>query len=95
VNVCYYEKLIEARLLAAEGQAEQAGAVLDQWVWKAEGPFFVLGRLEQGRIAESLGERQKAIDSYQFVVDVWRRADPELQPFVVEARNALARLTRE
>jgi len=29
------------------------------------------------------------------VVDVWRRADPELQPFVVEARNALARLTRE
>jgi hypothetical protein len=95
VNVCYYEKLIEARLLAREGQAQQAGAVLDQWVWKAEGPFFVLGRLERARIAETLGERQKAIDSYQFVVDVWRRADPELQPFVVEARDALTRLTRE
>jgi hypothetical protein len=29
------------------------------------------------------------------VVDVWRRADPELQPFVVEARNALIGMTRE
>ena len=94
-NDCFYAKLIEARLLTAQGQARQAGAVLDRWVWSGGGPLFVLGRLEQGRIAESLGERQKAIDSYQFVVDVWRRADPELQPFVVEARNALARLTRE
>jgi hypothetical protein len=82
-------------LLAAEGQAQQAGAVLDQWVWKAEGPFFVLGRLEQGRIAEGLGERQKAIDSYQFVVDVWRHADPELEPYVREARAGLERLAAE
>jgi DNA-binding SARP family transcriptional activator len=95
VNVCYYEKLIEARLLAAAGQPQQAGAVLDQWVWRAEGPFFVLGVLERGRIAEALGERQKAIDSYQFVVDAWRRADPELRSFVAQARNALARLRRE
>ena len=94
-NVCSYEKLIEARLLAAAGQAQQAGAVLDQWVWKAEGPFFVLGRLEQGRIAEGLGERQKAIDSYQFVVDVWRHADPELEPYVREARAGLERLAAE
>jgi DNA-binding SARP family transcriptional activator len=95
VNDCFYEKLIEARLLAYQGQTGQAGAVLDRWVWSGEGPLFVLGRLEQARIAETLGERQKAIDSYQFVADVWRRADPELQPFVVDARNALARLRRE
>jgi hypothetical protein len=69
--------------------------VLDRWVWTGEPPLFVLGVLERGRIAEGLGERQKAIDSYQFVVDVWRRADPQLQPFVVEARNALTRMTRE
>jgi eukaryotic-like serine/threonine-protein kinase len=94
-NACFHEKLTEARLLAAEGQAEKAGAVLDQWVWKAEGPFFVLGRLEQARIAERLDERQKAIDAYQFVVDVWRHADPQLQPFVVEARTALTRMSRE
>jgi len=92
---CYYAKLTEARLLNARGQAREAGAVLDRWVWIGEGPFYVLGVLERGRIAEGLGERQKAMDSYQFVVDVWRRADPQLQPFVLEARNGLARMTRE
>jgi serine/threonine-protein kinase len=95
VNDCFYEKLIEARLLTAQGQARAAGALLDRWVWGGEGPLFVLGVLEQGRIAEGLRERQKAKDSYQFVVDAWRHADPQLEPFVVEARNALARLTRE
>ena len=93
VNDCFYEKLIEARLLTSQGQARQAGAVLDRWVWSGGGPLFVLGVLEQGRIAERLGERDKATQSYQFVVDVWRRADPQLQPVVVEARNALARVT--
>ena len=95
VNDCFYEKLTEARLLTSQGQARQAGVVLDRWVWGGEPPLVVLGVLERGRIAEGLRERQKAMDSYQFVVDVWRRADPQLQPFVVEARNALARMTRE
>ena len=94
-NVCSYEKLIEARLLAATGQPHQAGAVLDQWVWKAEGPFVVLVRLEQGRIAEALGERQKASEAYQFVEDAWRHADPELEPYVREARAGRERLAAE
>jgi DNA-binding SARP family transcriptional activator/TolB-like protein len=89
---CFYEKLTESRLLNALGQNRQAGAVLDRWVWGGEGVFFVLGVLERGRIAEGLGERQKARDSYQFVVDVWRRADPELETYVREARAALERL---
>jgi hypothetical protein len=89
---CFYEKLTESRLLNAFGQKRQAGAVLDRWVWSGEGVFFVLGVLEQGRIAESLGERQKAIDSYQFVVDVWRHADPELEPYIRDARAGLERL---
>jgi hypothetical protein len=91
-NACSYEKLIEARLLASQGQARRAGAVLDRWVWSGEGPLFVLGVLEQARIAERLGERQKALDSYQFVADVWRHADPELEPYVREARAGLERL---
>jgi hypothetical protein len=91
VNDCFYEKLIEARLLSSQGQARQAGAVLDRWVWSGEGPLFVLGVLERGRIAEDLGERQKARDSYQFVVDVWRHPDPELEPYVREARAGLER----
>ena len=94
-NDCFYEKLIEARLLTVQGQARQAAAVLDRWVWSGGGPLFVFGVLEQARIAEGLGARDKAMQSYQFVVDVWRQADPQLQPFVVEARNALARMTKE
>jgi serine/threonine-protein kinase len=95
VNICYYEKLVEARLLASEGRARQAGEVLDLWVWRAEGPLYVLAMLDRARIAESLGERVKAMQAYQFVVDVWRGADPQLQPFVVEARTALTRLGAE
>ena len=94
VNDCYYGKLTEARLLTALGEARQAGAVLDRWVWNG-GPLLVLGVLERGRIAEGLGERQKARDSYQFVVDVWRHADPELSPYIRKARAGLERLAAE
>jgi hypothetical protein len=90
-NDCYAEKLTEARLLNSLGQPDRAGAVLDRWVWSG-GPLFGLGMLEEGRIAERLGQRKKAIDCYQFVVDVWRHADPELEPYVREARAGLERL---
>jgi hypothetical protein len=69
--------------------------VLDRWVWAGSNALFVIGVLEQARIAERLGERQKARDSYQFVVDVWRHADPELGPYVREARGGLERLAAE
>jgi len=92
VNVCFHEKLVEARLLASQGQPRAAGAILDRWVWRAEGPFSVFGALDQARIAEGLGERDKARRSYQFVVDAWHRPDSELLPYVIEARKGLARL---
>jgi hypothetical protein len=56
-------------------------------------PAFVLATLERGRIAEQLGETEKARESYRFVMAIWRRADVELEPFVSEAREALARLS--
>ena len=58
------------------------------------GPWFVLATLERGRVAERLGEREKALESYRFVTEAWRRPDPELQPYVSEAREGLARLAR-
>ena len=90
-NDCYFGKLTEARLLRERGQDRQAGEVLDRWVWGG-GPLFTFGFLERARIAEDLRERQKARDSYQFVVDVWRHADPQLGPYVREARAGLERL---
>ena len=36
-----------------------------------------------------MADRDKAVQSYQYVADVWRHADPELQPYVTEAREGL------
>jgi len=82
-----------AKLLEAQGKDSAAEAVLD---WHdSGGPLYVLQRLEQAKIAERRTDRDEALRSYQFVVDMWRRADPELQPYVSEARAALARLSGE
>ena len=51
--------------------------------------------LERGRVNERLGVNPKAIDSYLFVANAWRNADPVLRPYVDEARSALKRLTTD
>jgi len=51
--------------------------------------------LLRGRAAERLGKTERAIRSYGWVAGMWRNADPELQPYVSEAREALVRLSRE
>jgi hypothetical protein len=58
-------------------------------------PVEVLRALERGRVNERLGNREQAIDGYGMVVRAWRNADRELQPYVAEARTALARLSAE
>jgi DNA-binding SARP family transcriptional activator/tetratricopeptide (TPR) repeat protein len=52
----------------------------------------ILRRL--GALHEAKGNREKAIDYYSRFVELWKNADPELQPRVVEARRRLARLQR-
>ncbi len=95
---CFHLNLTLARLLAARGDDRRAGDLLERWRWGAgtsgPDPWFVLATLERGRVAERLGEREKAIESYRFVTEAWRRPDPELQPYASEAREALARLAR-
>jgi tetratricopeptide (TPR) repeat protein len=54
---------------------------------------FVLQRL--GQLHESLGHRDRAIDYFSQFIDLWKDADPKLQPQVEEAREALARLMAE
>ena len=58
-------------------------------------PTAVLWSLLRARVAERIGERERAIQSYAWVAGMWRNADPELQPYVTEAREGLARLTSE
>jgi serine/threonine-protein kinase len=93
---CFHLNLTLARLLAARGDDQRAAALLDRWRWSGHGtPSFVLATLELGRIAERLGDTRKAAECYSFVTAVWRRADPELLPYVAEAREGLARLGTE
>jgi eukaryotic-like serine/threonine-protein kinase len=94
VYECFYEKLTEARLASALGQDRKAADLLDRWVIGQlhVNPLGVLGTLERGRIAERLGQKELALKQYRFVADVWHNADPELQPYVTEARASLVRL---
>jgi eukaryotic-like serine/threonine-protein kinase len=59
------------------------------------GPARVLATLTAAGAAERLGQRKRAAAHYQFVVDVWRQADSELEPYVQEARAGLGRLAAE
>ena len=82
------------RLLHATGRDREAVALLVN-DFPGISATWVLGVFDAGGIAERLGDRQAATQCYRFVAQVWRNADPELQPYVAEARTALARLGAE
>jgi len=93
--LCYLQRMTLAQLLAARQEDQRAATLLDQWLVDRTLPSAVLWTLERGRVAERMGKREKAAQSYQYVANVWRHADPELQPYVAEAREGLARMTSE
>ena len=49
-------------------------------------------RLLRGAAYERLGRRAEARAEYREVLTQWKSADPELQPFVDQARRGLARM---
>jgi tetratricopeptide (TPR) repeat protein len=48
-----------------------------------------------GELYESRGDRAKAVDYYGRFVDLWKNADPELQPLVADVRRHMANLAGE
>jgi tetratricopeptide (TPR) repeat protein len=95
VNVCFYEKVTLAQLLATRGDLRGARELLDRWRWVGGEASFVLATLERGRLAERLGDRGAAIADYQYVAARWWHADSELQRYVSEARDGIGRLASE
>jgi eukaryotic-like serine/threonine-protein kinase len=93
--MCYFQHLTLGQLLSARQDDHKAAPLLDRWLIDLNLPSEVLWTLERGRVAERLGDREKAIRAYQYVADVWRHADPVLQPYVTEARGGLSRMTSE
>ncbi len=94
---CYLERYAQGRMLAVLGRNEEAALLLDQALVTPayQPPSSVLWALERGRVNGRLGNRDKARAAFSFIATVWRHADPELQPYVTEAKAALARLTKE
>jgi hypothetical protein len=82
-------------LLAAKSEDAAALAITDRWQAVQPTPTVGLLALAGARAAERLHDRNGATRRYQFVADLWRHADPELQPYVDEARAALRRLGEE
>jgi serine/threonine protein kinase/tetratricopeptide (TPR) repeat protein len=93
--LCYFERLTLAQILSARHEDQKAAKLLDTWLADLLVPSEVLWTLERARVAERLGDREKAARDYQYVADVWRHADPELQPYVTEAREGLIRVAGE
>jgi tetratricopeptide (TPR) repeat protein len=47
-----------------------------------------------GQLYEGMGNTAKAAENYRAFIELWKNADPELQPRVVDAKRRLARLTQ-
>jgi len=93
---CEAHRLITAQLLEARGREREAASMLDREIGHSPPSFWEpFWALERARVNERLGNRAKALAGYSFVAAVWMHADPELQPYVAEARAALKRLSAE
>jgi hypothetical protein len=95
---CSLDRLTLAQLLVERRQDREAWRILqgdEPSGAVVPFPMEVLWVLLRGRVAERLGQRDRAIQSYGWVAGMWRNADPELRGYVREAQNARARLTGE
>jgi serine/threonine-protein kinase len=84
--------LTKAQLLAAAGRDEDAMHILRQ---EYTGPDVVgvLWRYERAKVAERLGDRDRAVRNFAYVAAAFQHADSLLQPIVQYSRDALARLS--
>jgi tetratricopeptide (TPR) repeat protein len=80
------------RLALELGQSEKAERAYRRLATGDDFAGGPLGYLHLGRIYERTGRPAEAMAAYDAFASAWQRADPELQPLVGEAREAMARL---
>jgi serine/threonine-protein kinase len=93
--LCYLHRLTLAQLLSSRREDAKAARLLDRQLIEVLVPSQVLWTLERARVAERMGDQEKASRDYQYVAGIWRHADTELQPYVSEAKEGLARVVAE
>ncbi len=91
-----------ARIYDQQGNADSLQAVLERYVLTPEDDRLWIDPLELAgvlrRLAllhEARGNVADALHYYGRFVDLWKDADPELQPLVTAARESIERLSRE
>ena len=91
-----------ARALDSAGSTDSAAAAwdealrapsVDRVLFNAVDVPHAYQRL--GEIYEQKGDRSKALEYYGKLVDLWKDADPDLQPVVRDVRQRMARLAGE
>ncbi len=48
-----------------------------------------------GELYEAKGDRKRALEYYEKLIDLWKNADPELQPIVKDVKQRVSRLSAE
>jgi eukaryotic-like serine/threonine-protein kinase len=93
---CMEIRLDRARALAGAGRSLDALMVLRAGrmpqLERMPSPLHVVWRLEQAEMEERLQDWARAKGDYAFVLDVWRKADGSLAPYLKSAREGLRRV---
>jgi tetratricopeptide (TPR) repeat protein len=91
-----------ARAYDAAGKPDSAALFFEQYLatpyWDklsvGMDPIHVPAIRERlAQLYESMGKTDKAVENYRAFIELWKNADPNLQPRVADARKRLARLT--
>ena len=89
-----YQRYMRGVLLAEMGRYQEALRWLGT-LGQGSGDGFVYlapKHLEIGKVYESMGEREKAIEHYGRFVELWQDCEPECQPLLEEVRERISRL---
>ena len=86
-----YDEFVRARLIGRT-DPKRAIDILERHANTAD-LVFGARELERGRLAEKIGDRERAVDAYTYVAEVWKNADAkQLRDGAKEAAGALNRL---
>jgi eukaryotic-like serine/threonine-protein kinase len=82
------------------GQEDSARVIYDRYVttpdvfrYQIDANYLAGAHKRLGELYEARGDKADALQHYRAFVDLWKNADPELQPRVAEVRARIARLS--